>query len=171
MVFFVLIFHQLHTKKTHLALLNWILKPLFLNPASCTAPQQYLCITKSKNTLIFMSCFVLLSLLLLPASLIPLYSSSCPHPRNSKLPNIYCNITAAQLSTQRSGNGKVKVKKTLNLIPRARVLFKNVRSHDCRNIIILYQGFPNCGVPLVICKPLKSGTRAALCQEHGGGSS
>lgn len=48
---------------------------------------------------------------------------------------------------------------------------RNVRTCDCRNIIILYQGFPNCGVPLVICKPLKSGTRAALCQEHGGGSS
>lgn len=76
----------------------------------------------------------------------------------------------AQLSTQGSGNVKFKAE-NLSWIPFARVLFKNVRSHDCRNIIILYQGFPNCGVPLVICKPLKCGTRAALCQEHGGGSS
>lgn len=65
---------------------------------------------------------------------------------------------------------KFKVE-NLSWIPFACVLFKNVRSHDCRNIIILYQGFPNCGVPLVICKPLKCGTRAALCQEHGGGRS
>lgn len=46
-----------------------------------------------------------------------------------------------------------------------------MRSCDHRNIMILYQGFPNWGVPLVICKPLKSGTRAALCQEQGGGRS
>lgn len=55
--------------------------------------------------------------------------------------------------------------------PCAYLLFKNRRSCDHRNIMILYQGFPNWGVPLVICKPLKSGTRAALCQEQGGGRS
>lgn len=55
--------------------------------------------------------------------------------------------------------------------PCAYLLFKNKRSCDHRNIMILYQGFPNWGVPLVICKPLKSGTRAALCQEQGGGRS
>lgn len=55
--------------------------------------------------------------------------------------------------------------------PCAYLLFKNMRSCDHRNIMILYQGFPNWGVPLVICKPLKSGTRAALCQEQGGGRS
>lgn len=39
------------------------------------------------------------------------------------------------------------------MIPCAYGLFKNVRSQDCRNTMKLFQGFPTCGVPLVLCKP------------------